>query len=199
MSDVDKISSFVSSANYNLVGDVLEFGTFTGSSTKTLASCFPKKKIFTIDHFKGLEKTKKNIPNSSDWVENAFAIGNPLYQYNANVPKSIQELKDRFKGFDNINMIIEDIHKLKHPSEYGINEVAICNIDVDIYEPTVSSLEFLTKCKWKEVFIRFDDWHGGDPEYDHHERLAFTEWVNKYNYEHHIIFNQSSGAVFVKR
>ena len=28
--------------------DVLEFGTFTGSSTKTLSNQFPDKKIFTI-------------------------------------------------------------------------------------------------------------------------------------------------------
>ena len=193
------IKSFVESQNYNLVGDVIEFGTFTGGSTRDLAGMFPDKRVFTIDHFKGLEKTKKNVPLGSDWIENAFAIGNPLYEDNSNVPKSIEELKERFSGHPNITMIIEDVHKLKSPSDYGISKIAVCNLDVDIYEPAVSSLEFLSKCEWSEVFIRFDDWHGGEPEYDNHERLAFSEWIEKYKYEYEITHGGYLGGAYVKR
>ena len=73
------IKSIIKLNNYNLVGDVVEFGTFTGNSTKTLALQFPDKTIFTIDHFQGLEQTNKNIPNDSDWIERAFALDNPLF------------------------------------------------------------------------------------------------------------------------
>ena len=199
MCDINDIGGFVNGQKYNLVGDVLEFGTFTGGSTKTLSRSFPNKKIYTIDHFQGLEKTNKNIPKNSDWIERAFAIDNPLYTGNPNVPKSIEELKKRFEGHNNIIMIVEDIHKLKKPSDYGIEKIAICNIDVDIYEPTVSALEFLSKCVWNEVFIRFDDWHGGESEYDNHERLAFREWVNKYGYQHKITHNSAMGGAYVKK
>lgn len=186
--------------NYqNLNGDIVEFGTFIGGSTKTLASSFPNKKIFTIDHFQGLEKTKKHLPLSSGWEEKAFALDNPLYVENENVPKSIQEVVDRFTDYPNITMIISDVHKLNHPSHYGINKVSFCNVDVDIYEPTVSALEFLTKCEWSEVFIRFDDWHGGESEYDQHERLAFTEWIEKYKYKFEITHGGYIGGVHVKR
>jgi hypothetical protein len=185
--------------NYNLIGDVIEFGTFTGGSTKTLSYSFPEKIIFTIDHFEGLEKTNKNVPIDSDWIERAFALNNPLYVGNDNVPKSIEEVKQRFEGHNNIRMIISDVHDLTIPSDYGIGKIAICNLDVDIYEPAVSALEFLTKCEWSEVFIRFDDWHGGESEYDQHERLAFTEWIEKYNYKFNITHGGYIGGVHVKR
>ena len=196
ISDIKKI---IEKKNYNLIGDVIEFGTFTGGSTKTLSSLFPEKTIFTIDHFQGLEKTNKNVPKDSDWIERAFALDNPLYVDNSNVPKSIDELLERFKGHDNIKMIISDVHQLTQPSDYGIGKIAICNLDVDIYEPAVSALEFLTKCEWSEVFIRFDDWHGGETEYDQHERLAFTEWIEKYNYKFNITHGGFIGGVHVKR
>ena len=197
--DLNTIKSFIETSTYDLIGDVIEFGTFTGNSTKVLSESFPDKTIFTIDHFQGLELTNKNIPKESDWTERAFALDNPLYRYNDNVPKSIDELKERFIGHDNIRMIISDIHKLTEPSHYNISKISICNIDVDIYEPTVSALEFLTKCEWSEVFIRFDDWHGNNSEFDNHERLAFIEWVNKYNYEFNITHGGLIGGVYIKR
>ena len=197
--EIEVIETTININKYNLIGDVIEFGTFTGGSTKTLSVTFPDKKIFTIDHFQGLEQTNKNVPSDSDWIERAFALDNPLYVDNHNVPKSIDEVKERFRGHDNIKMIISDVHKLTIPSDYGISKIAICNIDVDIYEPTVSALEFLTKCEWSEVFIRFDDWHGGEPEYDQHERLAFSEWIEKYNYKFDITHGGHIGGVYVKR
>ena len=197
--DISHIQGTITINKYNLIGDVIEFGTFTGMSTKTLSNLFPDKTIFTIDHFQGLEKTNKNVPSDSDWIERAFALDNPLYVDNHNVPKSIDEVKERFIGHDNIKMIISDVHKLTIPSDYGISKIAICNIDVDIYEPTVSALEFLTKCEWSEVFIRFDDWHGGEPEYDQHERLALSEWIEKYNYKFDITHGGHIGGVYVKR
>ena len=193
------IKSFIEFKKYNLIGDVLEFGTFTGKSTRNLAQNFPDKKIFTIDHFEGLEETQKGKPENSDWDKGAFSIYNPLYAHMSDVPKSIEGLKKTFEPFSNIELIVEDVHKLKFPSSYNIGQVAICNIDVDIYEPTVSSLEFLSRCVWNEVFIRFDDWHGNEPEFDNHERLAFTEWINKHSYQFEITHGGFIGGVYVKR
>ena len=197
--ELSDIKSIIKKRNYDLVGDVIEFGTFTGGSTKTLAGQFPDKTIYTIDHFQGLEQTNKNVPNDSDWIERAFALDNPLYINNSNVPKSIDEVRERFNDHDNIKMIISDVHELTVPSDYGISKIAICNLDVDIYEPAVSALEFLSKCEWSEVFIRFDDWHGGESEYDQHERLAFIEWIEKYKYKFDITHGGYIGGVYVKR
>ena len=60
-------------------------------------------------------------------------------------------------------------------------------------------LEFVSKCVWDKLFIRFDDWHGGEKEYDEHERLAFVEWIEKYNYKFEITHGGYIGGVFVER
>lgn len=184
--------------NYNLVGDVLEFGTCTCQSAIYLATAFPDKTIFTIDHFQGLGQTNKPLPTTSDWREGSFALG----AWNAGgneFPKTIEEAKEKLSVKPNITLVLSDIHKLTEPQDYNIRKVAICNVDVDIYEPTVSSLEFLSKCEWSEVFIRFDDWHGGEEEYDQHEKLAFTEWIEKHNYQYEVVHGGLYGGVIIKR
>jgi len=186
------------SQKYSLEGDVLEFGTCTCQSAIQLATMFPNKTIFTIDHFKGLERTWKPLPNTSDWREGSFALGawNAL---GSEFPRTIEEALEKLSIRPNIKAIVSDIHQLTSPSDYGIGKIAICNVDVDIYEPTVSSLEFLTKCEWSEVFIRFDDWHGGIEEYDPHERQAFKEWITKYGYYYDFTHNSTYGGVYIKR
>ena len=183
---------------YNLVGDVLEFGTCTCQSAIQLATLFPHKTIFTIDHFQGLGKTEKPLPQTSDWREGSFALG----AWNARgneFPKTIEEAKRKLSTKTNITLVLSDIHDLTEPKDYNIGKIAISNIDVDIYEPTVSSLEFLTKCEWSELFIRFDDWHGGKNEYDHHERLAFAEWIEKYQYQYEVVHGGVYGGAIIKR
>lgn len=184
--------------NYNLQGDIIEFGTCTCQSAIILATLFPNKTIFTIDHFQGLEKTSKPLPNTSDWREGSFALG----AWNAMTdvfPKTIEQAKRKLSSKSNIKLVLSDIHKLTKPEDYNIGKIAICNLDVDIYEPTVSSLEFLSKCEWSEVFIRFDDWHGGEPDYDQHERLAFSEWIEKYNYQYEVVHGGLYGGAIIKR
>jgi len=180
-----------------LTGDVLEFGTFTGNSSIHLAQQMPEQKIYTIDHFLGLEQTNKSVVN--DWYEGAFALGRPEYASVNNVPKSVEELKQKISPYKNLQLIESDVHKLEHPDTYGIGQIGLVNVDVDIYEPTVSSLEFLSKCKWNMIFIRFDDWHGDEPGYYEHERLAFVEWVTKYDYTYEITYGGYIGGVIVSR
>ncbi len=183
--------------NSELSGDVLEFGTFTGRSSILLSGLFKNQTIYTIDHFQGLEQSAK--APIGDWYEGAFALGREEYKDISNVPKSIEELKQRIAPHENIKLIECDVHKLEHPSSYGIGKIALVNVDVDIYEPTVSALEFLSKCEWDNIFIRFDDWHGSEPEYYEHERLAFVEWIEKYGYEFEITHGGYIGGVKVKR
>jgi len=194
INDVRKIVNF-----YNLVGDIVEFGTFSCESAIRLSTDFKDRKIYTIDHFEGLEKTSKNLPKRSDWSEGMFNLTHPEFVNNSRVPKTKEEALAKLSPYSNITMIISDVHKLTEPKDYNIGKIAAVNLDVDIYEPSVSSLEFVSKCEWNELFIRFDDWHGRESEYDEHERLAFTEWINKYGYEYEITHGGYIGGVYVKR
>jgi hypothetical protein len=184
---------------YKLTGDIIEFGTFSCESAIHLATDFKDCKIYTIDHFEGLEKTSKNLPKESDWSEGMFNLSHPEFINNSRVPKTKEEALLKLSPYSNVIMIISDVHKLTDPKDYNIGKIAAVNLDVDIYEPAVSSLEFVSKCEWNELFIRFDDWHGGESEYDEHERLAFTEWINKYGYEYEITHGGYIGGVYVKR
>jgi hypothetical protein len=184
---------------FGTTGDVLEFGTFSCESAMYLSQAFPDRQIFTIDHFEGLEKSNKSLPNSSDWSEGMFNLSHPIFAGNDRVPKNKEEALKKLEPYKNVKMIISDVHDLKDPSDYGISKISLVNLDVDIYEPSVSSLEFVSKCVWDKLFIRFDDWHGGEKEYDEHERLAFVEWIEKYNYKFEITHGGYIGGVFVER
>jgi hypothetical protein len=184
---------------YGLQGDIIEFGTFSCESALYVASQFPDRTIYTIDHFEGLEASNQPLPTSSNWTEGQFALGHPDYQA-GHIPKTIDEAIQKLSQRPNIQLIVKDVHKLEHPYQHGIlQKIAFANVDVDIYEPTVSSLKFLAACDWKEIFIRFDDWHGGESEYDFHERLAFKEWIEEHGYEYEITHGGYIGGVFVKR
>ena len=67
-----------------------------------------------------------------------------------------------------------------------LTKIGAVHIDLDIYEPTVSAFKFIDKCEWDELYFRFDDWHGHEPDYDHHERKAFREWLDKHGYRFEI-------------
>jgi hypothetical protein len=169
---------------FGTTGDVLEFGTFSCESAMYLSQAFPDN---------------KSLPNSSDWSEGMFNLSHPIFAGNDRVPKNKEEALKKLEPYKNVKMIISDVHDLKDPSDYGISKISLVNLDVDIYEPSVSSLEFVSKCVWDKLFIRFDDWHGGEKEYDEHERLAFVEWIEKYNYKFEITHGGYIGGVFVER
>ena len=177
-------------------GDILEFGVAGALTTVAMAKENPNRKIFAFDHFKGLEKTNKPTYPGSDWIEGAFRLGDPNFPH---IPDTIEEVFEFVKPYPNINIIIQDIHEMKEPSDYGIGKIAAVNIDVDIYEPAVSSLNFLDKCEWDKLYIRFDDWHGYDAGFDHHERLAAREWLFKNQYRCDIIEGGLSGGMLVWR
>ena len=177
-------------------GDILEFGVACMGTITNLAEFHPTRKVFGIDHFKGLEETNQPTPEYAGWYPCAFALGDPNH---SGMQCTLEELLDRVKSYDNVNIIVEDIHDLKDPTEYGIAKVSAVHIDVDIYEPTVSALNFLDKCEWDKIYMRFDDWHGHEPDYDNHERLACREWLTKNNYKYELMENGLAGMMVVFR
>jgi len=161
-------------------GDVIEFGVCTGGTILPIGKANPERKVFGFDHFKGLEQTLQPTPSYSGWIEGAFRVGDPNYVWS---PKSIDEVISRCSESPNIKIFVEDVHEMKTPEYYGIGKIGAVHIDLDIYEPTVSALKFIDKCEWDEIYFRFDDWHGHEPDYDHHERKAFREWLDEHNYK----------------
>jgi hypothetical protein len=175
-------------------GDILEFGVCSGGTIAPIAKENPDRRVFGFDHFEGLEQTSQPTPDYAGWVPGAFRVGDPQYTW---IPGSVQGVIDRIKDNENITLVIEDVHNLKDPSEYEITKIGAVHIDLDIYEPTVSAFNFIDKCEWDEIYFRFDDWHGHEPDYDHHERKAFREWLDKHGYRFEIFEDGLNGGAKV--
>lgn len=174
--------------DFNMDGDVLEFGVCSGGTIRDIANINPDKQVFGFEHFQGLEQTEKSFPDYSGWHKGAFKEP---------IPK--EQVIENLNQFSNVTLIIKDIHDLEDPSAYGIKKICAAHIDVDIYEPTVSAFNFIDKCEWNKLYIRFDDWHGHEPDYDQHERLACKEWIDKNGYKFDLMFNGLSGEMMIYR
>ena len=166
-------------------GDILEFGVCSGGTILPIGQKNPSRLVYGFDHFKGLEVTKQPAPDYAGWTEGAFRIGDPQYVW---IPQTVDDVKKKCSVSPNIKIFVEDVHDMvnKEPSDFGIGKVGAIHIDLDIYEPTVSAFKFIDKCEWDELYFRFDDWHGHEPDYDHHERKAFREWLDKHGYRFEI-------------
>ena len=172
-------------------GDILEFGVCSGGTIIPIAQANPERSVFGFDHFEGLEKTSQPTPDYSGWESGAFRIGDPKYVW---IPQTVGDVIQKCSVAPNITLIVEDVHKLKEPSSYGISKIAAVHIDLDIYEPTVSALKFIDKCEWDDIYFRFDDWHGHEPDYDYHERKAFKEWLDLHGYKYEIYEDGLNGG-----
>lgn len=159
-------------------GTIVEFGTLTGTSTKFIADNW-NDKIVTIDGWKGLPKSEKELPHTGIWNEGAYT-GNK------------EEVQALLSPYKNVLMIDSWINKLEDPSVYNIGIVVGANIDVDIYESTMDSLLWLSRCDWlnDEVIIRFDDWDhpcDGDSEMRKqvslHNQLAYSDFLKSSVYQ----------------
>ena len=177
----------------NKKGDVLEFGVACGGTIRDIAPINSGKKIYGFDHFKGLEQTNKETPDYAGWHQGAFSLDGPEY------PQTYDDVVNDCAQFSNITLIVKDVHDLEDPSSYGIGKISAVHIDVDIYEPTVSSLKFVDKCEWDEIYMRFDDGHGHEPDYDQHERLACKEWIDRNDYSVEVMRNGLHGELIVSR
>jgi hypothetical protein len=174
-------------------GCLLEFGTCTGNSAIFLAEKWWPNKVFTIDGFEGLPKTEKEAP--VNWHEGAFR-------------KDYHTIKQRLSPYNNIRVIHSWINELENPEYYNIGPVVGANVDVDIYESTRDSLNWLDMCEWfnDEVIIRFDDWstpvgfNGATIEIIEkvalHNKLAYSEFLEKTGYKSEIIEEDEFVAVF---
>ena len=177
----------------NTKGDVLEFGVACAGTIRDIAPINGNKTIYGFDHFKGLEQTKQETPDYAGWYKGAFRLEGSEYR------QTYDRVIEDCAQFPNITLVVQDIHELNEPSDYGITKISAVHIDVDIYEPTVSSLNFVDKCEWDEIYMRFDDWHGHEPDYDQHERLACKEWIDRNGYGVNVMRNGLHGELIVTR
>lgn len=110
-------------------GDYVEIGTFRGDSARAALSYMKKKNFqrrsWFFDTFEGFTYSEAGISSDSLWV-------------GSHTDTSIELVNSRLSCFDNYNLVKANIIQDDLPE--NIPKIAICNIDVDIYDAVHASL-----------------------------------------------------------
>ncbi|GAA5169605.1 MULTISPECIES: TylF/MycF/NovP-related O-methyltransferase [Amycolatopsis] len=134
-------------------GLVLEFGVYTGSTLKTIATTLPGREIYGFDSFQGLPETWR-----TGFAEGAFG--------EAEVPDIdgarlvVGWFADTLPGF-----------AAEHPGP-----VAFLHLDADLYSSTATVLEHLGDRLRPGSVVLFDEYFNY-PGWEEHEHRAWQEFV----------------------
>lgn len=112
-----------------LEGDYVEIGTYKGDSARVALSYMNRtgirRRAYFLDTYEGY--SKESIKKSSDcWVDGLFE------------DSSEELVRRRLDGFANYELIKTDIVKDSLPEK--IQQIAICNIDIGIYDAEYAAL-----------------------------------------------------------
>ena len=145
-------------------GLILEFGVRHGTSIRQLAS-LTSKPIYGFDSFEGLPE---------DWHQESKEV----YSTKGKIPK-VPTHVTLIPGWFNqtLPLFLE-----KHGED-----VALINIDCDIYSSTKTVLDLLSPRIKKGTIIVFDEYIG-NLHWDEDEHKAFMESVSKYQWKYEYLF-----------
>ena len=132
-------------------GDIIELGIHEGNTSllvKKILSIFNiKKKLFLLDHFKGLIHYQKEDTNLSKKFEDKY-VGKE---------SRIKAFLDFF-NFKNYKIINKDAVTLK-PGYFKNKTFCLAYFDMDLYLPTLKGLEAIDGNMSKGSYVVFDQGH----------------------------------------
>ena len=135
----------------NIKGDIIELGIHEGNTSlliKKILSIFKiKKKLFLLDHFKGLIHYEKKDTKLSEKHKGKY-VG---------IEKHIKTYFNFF-NFKNYKIINKDATKLK-PGYFKNKKFSLAYFDMDLYLPTLKALKSIDNNMSKGSFMVFDEGH----------------------------------------
>ncbi len=156
-------------------GLILEFGVRHGSSIRQLAS-FTSKPIYGFDSFEGLPE---------DWHQESKEI----YSTKGKIPKVPPHVTLIPGWFDQTLPLFLEKHK---------EDVALINIDCDIYSSTKTVLDLLSTRIKKDTVIIFDEYIG-NLYWEEDEHKAFMESITQYQWKYeYVCYSAYTKQVVVK-
>lgn len=173
----------------NVKGDIIELGIHRGNTSlliKKILNIYKiKKKLFLLDHFKGLIHYTKKDPKASKKFENKFKS-----------PKKLIEDFLKFFDFKNVSFIDQDATKLNGKS-FENKKFCLAYFDMDLYEPTLNALKAIDKSIVKGGIIVFDE---GNKKIWAGEKKAIKDFLkaNK-NYKYILIDRDRQPDVYLKK
>jgi Methyltransferase domain len=146
-------------------GHYLEFGVFTGGTTRFIASCIGKRVMHGFDSFEGLPEA---------W--GGFNLGRRAFDVRGRLPRVPDNVRLHPGKFD-----------VSLPSWLKDNSgpVAFMHVDCDLFSSTQTVFKLLADRIISGTVILFDEYFNF-PNWEHHEFKAFQEYVSekgvKYTY-----------------
>lgn len=126
----------------NISGPIVDVGTYEGGVAELLARRFPDKKVYAFDTFCGAPKSKTD--NIIDMHKSGdFMPGDP-----ARVMKELRQISNV--------AVVQGI--FPECAETELNDISFVHLDVDLFQSTKESLEWLWPRMAPGGIIVIDDW-----------------------------------------
>ena len=196
----DAFKTCIRFINYEKVmGDVCEFGVYTGRSFATLAHLHntygvtenrvnaqdtPTRTFYGFDSWEGLPADSENHPR---WVQGLFKCNHSYHptiaQQDVVTPEHVSAF---FKsvGIDTPHVLVKSSYDELDKLPETINSIALCHIDCDLFDSTKIVLNLIKSKLVNGSIIMFDDWYNykGDPTKG--EQRAFREFLQENTHIH---------------
>ena len=173
----------------NIKGDIIELGIHKGNTSLLIKKILDiykiKKKLFLLDHFKGLIHYTKNDPKGSKKFRNKFKS-----------PKKLIQDFLKFFNFNDVVFIDQDATKLNNNS-FKKKKFCLAYFDMDLYEPTLNALKSIDNNIVKGGIIVFDE---GNKKVWGGEKKAIKDFlkINK-KYKYFLIDKNRQPDVYLKK
>ena len=170
-----------------VAGDYLEFGC--GSNVRSFRLAYKYRKLeysaprlFAFDSFEGLPEPR-GLDAHPQWAKGSMAVSIDKFR---GIMRKMGSADDEYvmvPGFYDKSL------DLAIPKTYGIKQAAMVFVDCDLYQSTVSVLDFVKDILSDGAVLAFDDWYcfNGAPEKGEqrafaefrkvHPRLRFSEYL----------------------
>jgi hypothetical protein len=126
--DYENIAQVVQ-ATKNIPGDYVEIGVYQGASARFASSYLKRvsidKKTWFIDTYEGFVYSEAQQSENAGWE-------------NTHTDTSLEAVREYLADYPNARLVKQNIITDELPSE--IKQIAVCNIDVDMYEAILSAL-----------------------------------------------------------
>jgi hypothetical protein len=168
---------------WQLDGDYLEFGVYTGKSFShawhliRAAEANRQKatstRFFAFDSFEGLPESK-----GLDRIYDPYATGS----YAASEGEFLRNLKESGVDLSEVVVVPGFYDRSLGPGtkeRIGLEKAAVVYIDCDLYDSAVAVLDFLTDVLVDGAIVIFGDWYlfHANPELG--QQRAFKDWLHK--------------------
>ncbi|NIR53129.1 hypothetical protein GWO43_31200 [candidate division KSB1 bacterium] len=161
-------------------GDILEFGVFRGATLIIIDEIIKRimngehqksPQIYGFDSFEGLPE-----PKGKDTKHPEFRRG----KYRCTKEDLLQRLRKAKVNIEKVHIVegwYEDVLTSDLRKQLGIKKASLIDIDCDLYQSTVTALNWCEPSIGQGTIISFDDWYCYEGRPDHGEQHAFNQFL----------------------